>query len=323
MKKFLITGFSGFVSRYFIEYLEENEIRAFIKGIDVHQPDINTDAFKHVKCDFERIDLLDKGKVENIIFEFQPDYVLHLASFSSVAFSWKEPNISFQNNTNIFLNLLEAIRKLNLNTRILSVGSSEEYGNVEQKDLPLNEDHPLKPVSPYAVARVSQEFLSNIYAHGYGLDIVLTRSFNHIGPFQKDVFVVSSFVKQMVEMKYNGASANKLMTGDITIIRDFTDVRDVVSAYYMLLMMGKKGEVYNVCNGIGWSLKDIIDKISRILAIDVETTPDASLFRPDDNKAIIGSNEKLRNTVKWAPKYTLEDTLNEMILYWQKQISMT
>ena len=321
MKKFLITGFSGFVSRYFIEYLEENEIRAFIKGIDVHHPDINPDAFKHVKYDFERIDLLDKGKVENIIFEFQPDYILHLASFSSVAFSWKEPNISFQNNTNIFLNLLEAVRKLNISPRILSVGSSEEYGNVEQKDLPLTEDHPLKPVSPYAVARVSQELLSKIYATGYGLDILMTRSFNHIGPYQKDVFVLPSFVKQLVEMKYSSAVGNKLMTGDITIIRDFTDVRDVVSAYYMLLMMGGKGEVYNVCNGVGWSLKEIIDKISGILAIEVEIIPNAALFRPDDNRAIIGSNEKLRNAVHWAPKYTLEDTINEMISYWKKEIS--
>ncbi|MHB8138216.1 MAG: GDP-mannose 4,6-dehydratase [Smithellaceae bacterium] len=323
MKKFLITGFSGFVSRHFMEYLEDNEIHAIVKGIDVHYPDIRQADFKHIKCDFDKIDLLDKGKVENIIFEFQPDYVLHLASFSSVAFSWKEPNISFQNNTNIFLNLLEAIRKLNLNTRILSVGSSEEYGNVEQKDLPLTEDHPLKPVSPYAVARVSQELLSKIYAHGYGLDIVMTRSFNHIGPFQKDIFVLPSFVKQMVEMKNNGAKANKLMTGDVTIIRDFTDVRDVASAYYMLLTTGEKGEVYNVCNGTGWSLKESIDKISAILGIDVQVVPNPSLFRPDDNKAIIGSNEKLRSTIKWAPKYTLEDTLNEMILYWQKQIKIT
>ncbi len=323
MKKFLITGFSGFVSRYFIEYLEENEIRAFIKGIDVHHPDFNSGTFKHVKCDFERIDLLDKGKVENIIFEFQPDYVLHLASFSSVAFSWKEPNISFQNNTNIFLNLLEAIRKLNIATRILSVGSSEEYGNVDPVDLPLTENHPLRPVSPYAVARVSQELLSKIYATGYGLDILMTRSFNHIGPHQKDVFVVSSFVKQMVEMKYNGAGANKLIAGDTTIIRDFTDVRDVVSAYYMLLTMGKKGEVYNVCNGKGWTLKDIIEKICDALDIDVEIVPNPGLFRPDDNRAIVGSNEKLRNAVKWAPKYTLEDTLNKMIQYWKTQEKIT
>lgn len=320
MKKFLITGFSGFVSRHFIEYLEDNEIHAVVKGIDIHYPDIRQADFKYVKCDFDKIDLLDKGKVENIIFEFQPDYILHLASFSSVAFSWKEPNISFQNNTNIFLNLLEAIRKLNLNTRILSVGSSEQYGNVEQEDLPLTEDHSLNPVSPYAVARVSQELLSKIYAHGYGLDIVMTRSFNHFGPFQKDVFVLPSFVKQIVVMKYNGAKNNQLTTGDVTIIRDFTDVRDVASAYYMLLTTGKKGEVYNVCSGMGWSLKEIIDKISSALKIDVQVVPNASLFRPDDNRAIIGSNEKLRSAVNWAPKYTLEETLNEMIAYWQKQL---
>ena len=322
MKKFLITGFSGFVSHHFLEYLEDHEIRAVIKGIDVHSPDIRRADFKYVKCDFDKIDLLDKGKVENVIFEFQPDYILHLASFSSVAFSWKEPNISFQNNTNIFLNLLEAIRKLNLNIRILSVGSSEEYGNVEAKYLPLTEDHPLAPVSPYAVARVSQEQLSKIYAHGYGLDIIMTRSFNHIGSFQKDVFVVPSFVKQIVEMKHNGNKTNKLMTGDITIIRDFTDVRDVVSAYYGLLMMGKKGEVYNVCSGYGWSLKEIIDKICAILEIDVQAMPNASLFRPDDNRIIVGSNEKLRSLIKWVPKYTLEQTLHEMISYWQRQIEM-
>jgi GDP-4-dehydro-6-deoxy-D-mannose reductase len=323
MGKFLITGFSGFVSHHFIEYLEDNEIQSVVKGIDVHDPDIRQGDFKYVKHDFEKIDLLNKGKVEDLIFKFQPDYILHLASFSSVAFSWKEPNISFQNNTNIFLNLLEAIRKLNINTRILSVGSSEEYGNVEQKDLPLTEEHPLNPVSPYAVARVSQELLSRIYAHGYGMDIVMTRSFNHIGPYQKDIFALPSFVKQIVEMKYNGANANQLKTGDITIIRDFIDVRDVVSAYYMLLMTGKKGEVYNLCSGTGWTLKEIIDKISALLGIDVKVMSNPDLFRPDDNRAIIGSNEKLRNAVKWSPKYTLEDTLKVMIAYWQKKIRTT
>jgi GDP-4-dehydro-6-deoxy-D-mannose reductase len=323
MKKFLITGFSGFVSRHFIEYLENNQIRAMIKGIDLYDPEFGREKFKYVTYDFDRIDLLDKGKVENAIFEFQPDFILHLASFSSVAFSWKEPNISFQNNTNIFLNLLEAIRKLNIHSRILSIGSSEEYGNVEPKDLPLTEDHPLKPVSPYAVARVSQELLSKIYVQGYGLDIVMTRSFNHFGPFQKDIFALPSFIKQMVEMKRRGAKTNKLLTGDIAIIRDFTDVRDVASAYYRLLTMGKKGEVYNVCSGTGWSLKEIIDKISLILKIDIQIFPEAGLFRPDDNKAIVGSNEKLKSAVQWAPEYTLEKTLCEIIRCRQKQIKTT
>lgn len=320
MKKILITGFSGFVSRYFCEYLEHNEIRSLIKGIDIHDPDFKQESFKNIKFDFERINLLDKGKVENIIFEFQPDYILHLASFSSVAFSWKEPILSFQNNTNIFLNLLEAVRKLNISTRILSVGSSEEYGNVEEKDLPLIEDHLLKPVSPYAVARVSQELLSQIYINGYGLDIVMTRSFNHIGPFQKDIFVIPSFVKQLVQLKKSNTKTNQLITGDINIIRDFTDVRDVVAAYYLLLTEGEKGEIYNVCSGKGWSLKEIIDFISKILNIKVDVIVDATLFRPNDNKIIIGFNKKITSRLQWKVKYTIEQSLDDMIHYWEKQI---
>jgi len=320
MKKFLITGFSGFVSRHFLEYLENNEIHALIKGIDVHNPDFKQEGFKYIKFDFDNIDLLDKGKVENVIFEFQPDYILHLASFSSVAFSWKEPILSFQNNTNIYLNLLETVRKLNIRVRILSIGSSEEYGNVREKDLPLVEDYPLRPVSPYAVARVSQELLSQIYTNGYGLDIVMTRSFNHIGPFQKDIFALPSFVKQLVQLRKDRGKSNELVTGDIGIIRDFTDVRDVVSAYYLLLTIGEKGDIYNVCSGKGWSLKEIIDMISRILEIEVRIKVNADLFRPDDNKIIIGSNEKLKYKMKWETKYTLERSLKDMIKYWEEQI---
>jgi len=321
MGKILITGFSGFVSRYFLEYLEHNGIDTLIKGIDVQGPDFNQESYKKIKFDFEKVDLLDKDKVESIIFEFKPDYILHLASFSSVAFSWKDPLLSFQNNTNIFLNLLEAIRKSEISTRILSVGSSEEYGNVEEKDLPLTESHSLKPVSPYAVARVSQELLSKIYNNGFGLDIVMTRSFNHIGPFQKDVFVLPSFVKQLVKMKKLGVKCKDIITGDETIVRDFTDVRDVVAAYYLLLTRGEKGEVYNVCSGRGWSLKEIIEIISRILEIEMPTIKkDPKLLRPDDNKIIVGSNEKITNNLNWQARYSIEESLEDVIKYWEGQI---
>ena len=316
MKKYLITGFSGFVSRHFLEYLEINQIRASIKGLDINNPEFNSESFKFIKYDFEKVDLLDIDSVENIIFEFQPDYVLHLASFSSVAFSWKEPILSFKNNTNIYLNLLEAVRKLNLPTRILSVGSSEEYGDVKETDLPLTEDHPLKPVSPYAVARVSQELLSQIYVKGYNLDIVMTRSFNHIGPFQKDIFVVSSFVKQLLEIINKAEKKDTLITGDINIVRDFTDVRDVVSAYYLLLNRGEKGEIYNVCSGVGISLENIIKIVIKYLDIEVIIKVDPERIRPSDNKAIVGSNSKIKG-LGWDQKYLLEDTLKDLIDYWK------
>jgi len=316
MKKYLITGFSGFVSRHFLEYLEINQIRASIKGLDIHNPEFNIESFKFIKYDFEKVDLLHKDSVENIIFEFQPDYILHLASFSSVAFSWKEPILSFKNNTNIYLNLLEAVRKLNLSTRILSVGSSEEYGDVKETDLPLTEDHPLKPVSPYAVARVSQELLSQIYVNGYGLNIIMTRSFNHIGRFQKDIFVVSSFVKQLLEISNNAKKKDDLITGDISIVRDFTDVRDVVSAYYLLLNKGEKGEIYNVCSGVGISLENIIQIVCKYLDIEVIIKVDPKRIRPRDNKLIVGSNRKIKD-LGWNQKYLLEDTLKDMIDYWK------
>jgi len=315
-EKYLITGFSGFASRYFCEYLEQNEVNAVIKGIDVHDHDLNFVDYKHLSFDFEKIDLLSTIEIERVIFDFKPNFILHLASYSSVALSWKTPSIIFINNANIFLNILEAVRKLNLDTRILSVGSSEEYGNIKEENLPVTEDAPLNPSSPYAVARVSQELLSKVYVKGFDLDIVLTRSFNHIGPMQKDVFVIASFAKQLVMIKKSKYSDRNLITGDVSVIRDFCDVRDVASAYYLLLHNGKKGEIYNVCSGIGISLRELISIMADILSINVSITIDETLIRPDENRKIIGCNEKIRRSLGWNPQYPLKQSLCDILNYW-------
>jgi GDP-4-dehydro-6-deoxy-D-mannose reductase len=321
MDKYLITGFSGFVSRHFLEFLERNEIHCIVQGIDIHTPEIRQDQFKCVKIYFKKIDLLTVNNLDNIILKFQPDYILHLASYSSVAFSWKEPAISFANNTNIFLNLLDTVRILGLSTRILSVGSSEQYGDAKAEDMPLKENHPLRPISPYAVARVAQEMLSKIYADGYGLDIIMTRSFNHIGPYQKDIFVVSSFVRQLVEIKKRCLKGQNIIVGDLSIVRDFTDVRDIVSAYYNLLKNGEKGEVYNVCSGHGLALEEIVQKLCNILNVDVSINSNPQLIRPSDNKIIIGSNDKIEKLTGWKIQYSLEQSLKDIISYWQSNIS--
>jgi GDP-4-dehydro-6-deoxy-D-mannose reductase len=321
MNKYLITGFSGFVGRHFVEYLENHEKDCLVKGLDIQNPDFRLDHYKNIKISFEKVDLLSKDQVEYIIQEFQPNYILHLASFSSVAYSWKEPIQSFQNNTNIFLNLTDAVRKLSMGARILSIGSSEEYGNVNE-DLSLKEDHKLNPVSPYAVARISQEYLSRVYVNGYGVDIVLTRSFNHIGPMQNDIFVVSSLAKQLVEIKKSGKNRGGLVTGDVSIVRDFTDVRDVVHAYYLLLKNGKKGHIYNVCSGIGLSIKDIIDIMAKQLNIEVDINIDHRLIRPADNRKIIGSNEKIKRELGWHNSIPLEKSLKDIICYWEANLKI-
>ncbi len=311
--KYLITGFSGFVSKHFLDYLERNKIAAEVKGIDVNLPDFELNKFQSIHCSFQQVDLLNKEEVEAVIREFKPNYILHLASYSSVAFSWKNPVVSFTNNTNIFLNLIESVRLADCNCRILSIGSSEEYGNVNEGDLPLKENQQLKPLSPYAVARVSQEMLSKVYSDSFNLDIIMTRSFNHIGTGQKDIFVVPSFAKQLIQLKRNTGGKMELITGDTTIIRDFIDVKSVVEAYYLLFKKGKKGEIYNICSGKGSSLNEVIKTMTSILNISITHTIDSNLVRPNDNKIIIGSNDKITKDTGWKNTISLEDSLKEII----------
>jgi GDP-4-dehydro-6-deoxy-D-mannose reductase len=242
-----------------------------------------------------------------------PDYILHLAAYSSVAYSWKNPSESFLNNSNIFLNLIGEIQKSNPKCRILSVGSSEEYGTVDENHLPIKENQDLNPTSPYAVARVAQEMLAKIFVETYHLNIVLTRSFNHIGPGQDDRFVVSSFIKQIIAIKKSGNTTGTIETGDTSVIRDFVDVRDVVRAYYLLLLNGKSGEAYNICSGNGIVLKDLASLIGKQVGVSVSTEINESFVRPRDNRIVIGSYEKIKNELGWSPEIKLNDTIQDIL----------
>ena len=319
MDKYLITGSSGFVGRHFLDYLEDNKIKCQVLGLDLDAMSPHRE-FEYVKLTTDSVDLLNQSDLERIIYDFQPNYILHLASFSSVAFSWKNPTLSFKNNVNIFLNLLEVVRKYKLKARILSIGSSEEYGNVNPSETPLTENSPLRPLSPYAVARVSQEMLSKLYADSFGLDIIMTRSFNHIGPRQKDIFVVPSFIRRIMEAKLAGKEEMNLTTGDLSIVRDFSDVRDVVKAYYLLLKKGRKGEVYNICSGLPTKLSEIIEITSQILEIKVQTEVNPDLIRPNDNPLIMGSNSKLKADTGWEKSYDLSQSINDIIEYWNESL---
>lgn len=313
-KRFLITGFSGFVGRHFLQYLFEKKEPVDVFGIDIRKPAFDTSVYASlINIQFKEVNLLDGQALKAVLEEFKPQYILHLASFSSVAFSWQHPEESFVNNTNIFLNLTSALKELELPCRVLSIGSSEEYGNVSAKQLPLREDMPLQPVSPYAVARVSQEMLSKVFVDSFHLDIILTRSFNHIGPWQDERFVVPSFIRRILNIKESGASEGTIETGDTTIIRDFVDVRDVVNAYYMLLMNGTPGEIYNICSGTQIALSDIIDQIADIVGVRVATRVNPEFVRPNDNRIVVGSHDKLTKELGWQPEIPWEQTLRDMV----------
>jgi len=319
MKRLLITGFSGFVSRHLLEYLDASGAESEVLGVSRSQPDFPIDKYRSLRCSFRQLDLLDKPGIDQLIAQFRPTAIVHLASYSSVGFSWQNPVESFTNNTNVLLNLIERVRLLGLPCRILSVGSSEQYGNVDAAFLPLREDGPLCPVSPYAIARVSQEMLSKVYVSGYGLDIVMTRSFNHIGPYQRDLFVIPSFAKQLCAMRYRAAPA-RLVTGDRTVIRDFVDVRDVVRGYCDLLLHGQAGEVYNLCSGEGTSIDHVIATMQRLLGTEAELETNPKLVRPNDNRVVVGSLDKIRDAVGWSPRIPLQQSLENILEWWRERV---
>lgn len=312
--KILITGISGFVGHHFLQYLYDENQKAEIIGVDLKEPSYDYKKYsRNLNICFYNIDLLDYDKIHDLLKETVPDYILHLASYSSVAYSWKNPTESFKNNTNIFLNLVTAVMDVSPKCRILSIGSSEEYGHILTEDIPIKERLKLNPVSPYAVARVSQELLSKIYVESYGLDIVLTRSFNHIGPWQDDRFVVPSFAKRILAIRNSGNSQGTIMTGDLSIIRDFVDVRDVVKAYWILLQKGKKGDIYNICSGNGVTLQNIVDLLADIIGVEVQTEVNPEFVRPNDNPIMIGENYKIYSEFGWKPQIELSKTLKDIV----------
>ena len=319
--KILVTGISGFVARHFIEFLSKTGENYTVAGIYFrNKPEFSETEFPRVHCTFHQLNLTGKIKLKKLLIEFQPDYIIHLASKSSVAYSWLHPSDSITENNGIFLNLLEHIRVLNLKCRLLSIGSSEEYGIVREDALPLKESQCTIPVNPYGASRVLQHIMGNIYCHNFDIDIIHTRSFNHIGPYQGENFVISGFAKQIVEQLKEGHNKISLSVGDTDVVRDFTDVRDVVRAYYDLLLRGKKGSTYNICSNKGFILKDVINTLAKITNTQITWNINQNKFRPSENKKIIGSYDKIKSEIGWEPTITIEKSLTDLLIYWKSKI---
>ena len=268
-----------------------------------------------MEVSFRAVNLMEEEAAREIIADFQPTEILHLAAFSSVSYSWQHPADCFSNNTRVFLSVVEAVRALNLKTRILSVGSSEVYGNVREEDLPLREDLPIHPLSPYAIARQAQEHLAKMYTDHFGMDIIVTRSFNHIGPRQDTRFVIPSFIARILEVKKSGKTEGTIETGDTTVTRDFLDVRDVVRAYDLLLQKGKAGETYNICSGKETRLDQVIKEIADLLDVKITGEVNPDYVRPDDSRRVLGDASRIKADTGWESALSLRQTLKDMIDY--------
>lgn len=315
----LVTGITGFVGSHFADY-------ALAHGAEVfgsYRWRSKTENIEHLAGRIGLIegDLRDLSSVQNLLERVCPDAVVHLAAQSYVGSSWQAPADTLFTNTVAQVNLLEGIRRLPVPPRFLVVGSSEEYGAVEESELPITEDNPLRPLSPYAVSKVAQDLLGYQYFKSYGLPIVRSRAFNHEGPRRGDVFVTSNFARQIAEIEA-GLREPVVYVGNLEARRDYTDVRDIVRGYWLLLERGERGEVYNLCSGKAWRIADVLDFLlgeTKIRPIAVREDP--ARLRPSDVPVLLGDASKIRKAVGWEPELPFEQTLRDVLRYWRGRLA--
>ena len=266
------------------------------------------------------VDLRDADRVRRVVAHIAPDAVIHLAAQSFVPESFARPRETYDINFFGTLNLLEALKTANFAGRFLFVGSGDSYGLVAPDELPIEEAQPLRPRSPYAVSKAAAEALCYQWSQSEPFAIVMTRSFNHIGPGQSERFVVSDFARQVVEISKR-IRPPRICTGDIDVTRDFTDVRDVVQAYLLLLEQGRRGEVYNVCSGSEQSIRDVLMRLLRLGGVEAAVEQDPLRLRGAEQRRIYGSPRKLERDTGWARRYSLDTSLADILNDWKAKLS--
>ena len=318
-KKILITGATGFVGNHLVELLikdgAENIFGTYYSESSLLSLGDNKNKIEAIKAD-----LRNQSEVSDLISKIKPDFLYHLAAFTSPSESFESPNETVINNISSEINLLEEIKKNDLkDTKILIISSAEVYGLVSKEDLPIDENVQFNPTNPYAVSKLAQDFLGRQYFLAHNLKIIRVRPFNHIGPGQSPNFVVSSFAKKIAEIE-KGKREPILPTGNLNTKRDFTDVRDTVKAYTLLMEKGESGEVYNVGSGASFKISEILNMLLSYSESEIKVESDKSLLRPIDNPDLVCDYSKLSALTGWKPTIQIEKTLRDTLDYWRNII---
>jgi GDP-4-dehydro-6-deoxy-D-mannose reductase len=320
--KVLITGITGFAGSHLADYLLSEQPDAEVFGIYRWRSRQENITQLEGRVSLHECDIRDATACREVLEEIRPDRVFHLAAQSFVPTSWKAPQESLSTNILGQLNLFEAIRKADLDCRIQIAGSSEEYGLVHPGEVPIHEDQPLRPLSPYAVSKVAQDTLAYQYFQSFGMKTIRTRGFNHTGPRRPSVFVCSDFARQVVEIEM-GLRDPVIRVGNLEARRDFTDVRDTVRAYWLALEKGEPGEVYNVCTGRSWSIQEILDKLLDLAGVEVRVEKDPARMRPSDVPLLEGDASRLKEATNWEPVIPFEQTLSDLLDDWRQKLALS
>lgn len=304
--KALITGSLGFVGGYLRRELEENDYDVI--GLDLSSGEKSLQT-----------DLLDLNQVTDVVCKVVPDVIFHLAGQADVGQSWKIPQKTIEINVIGTLNLLNAIRAYRKNARIILIGSSDQYGSLGESGQCVSETMELKPQTPYAISKRTQEDMARLYTRAYEMNICMTRSFNHGGAGQREGFLIPDFAAGIVRVEKG--LARSLKVGNLESRRDFTHVQDVARAYRLIAEKGKSGEVYNVGSGITHSAQEILDGLLAMARRYIPVEQDPAKMRPSDTPVICCDHRKLTRDTGWEPKISLETILRETLVWFRQQIN--
>lgn len=314
----LITGVTGFAGSHLAEFLlSYTQCQVF--GTVRWRSRRENISHLEGKLNLIECDLRDQTSVDALIEEVKPDYIFHLAAQSFVPTSWSAPEDTIHTNLIGQLHLFEAVRQAGISPVIQIACSSEEYGLVLEHEVPITEQNPLRPLSPYAVSKVGQDYLGYQYYRSYGLKVMRTRTFNHTGPRRGEVFVTSNFAKQVAEMEA-GLMAPILRVGNLEAKRDFTDVRDIVRGYWLAVTRGEPGEVYNIASGTTYKISTVVEMLLDMSPIDIEIEADPKRMRPSDVPILLGDASKFSQRTGWRPEISFEQTLEDVLNYWRERI---
>ena len=305
----LIIGGAGFVGEYLAKHLAALGQEVFVTKIPAQQTAPAGTAVYD-------LDILEQDRILEVLQEIQPDAVFHLAAQSSVAVSWSNPQMTADINIKGSINLLEVLRRYEKHPRVLLVGSGEEYGQIRLQETPVCEENPLRPGNLYAVTKACQNMVGRIYAQAYGMDLIMVRPFNHIGPNQSPVFVAADFCLQAAQIEM-GKKEPVIRVGNLSARRDFTDVRDVVRAYALLAEKGLAGETYNIGSGHAVAIREILTMILEQSAAQIRVEVDEKKLRPVDVPVMEADISKLQEATGWEPQIRLEQTVGDMLEYWR------
>lgn len=312
----LITGIAGFAGSHLADFLLRHT-ECTVAGT-IHRQDARVSHLRdHVAL--YRVDLRDAAAVAEVIADVRPDLIFHLAAQSFVPISWQHPWTTFEQNVHGQVNVLQAVAQQELATRVLVVGSNEEYGLIHPEDLPIDEDTPLRPSSPYGVSKVAQDLMGWQYFRSYGMAVVRVRPFNHIGPRQGDRFVAPAFARQIAETEA-GTREPLLRVGNLSTTRDFTDVRDVVRAYWLALTLGQPGEVINIGSGKGHTIDELLHTMVGFSEVAFTIEPDPARMRPSDVPVSICDNSRLKAATGWRPEISFEHSLLDILNDWRERL---